>query len=204
MKNFILAFVVIGILVIAWVFFSGKAEAPLQENNDGPADVSEETQRYTSPDNSFSLVLPQGDTYQIDENFENQQSPELLIKGVKFTVPSSLSSGTNLSSDTYLSVESLPLETCTADRFFDGIHPTTTFTEEGVAYSMATSSNAGAGNRYDETVYALTNTNPCMAVRYVVHYTALENYEEGTVSRFDEQALFAAFDSIRRSLQVNQ
>jgi len=196
--------VVIGILIIAWVFFSGKAEAPLQENNDTSAEVQEDTERYTSPDNSFSLALPKTASYVIDEDFKNQQSPTLITTGVKFTIPEAHASGTNLSPDTYLSVETLESGACNASSFLDGDHKAMPIVDNNVRYTFATSSNAGAGNRYDESVFALEGTDPCIAVRYVIHYSVLENYEEGTVTQFDAEALFKEFDAIRHSLVVNQ
>jgi hypothetical protein len=71
-------------------------------------------------------------------------------------------------------------------------------------YSVASSTGAAAGNRYDETVYALPGTNPCIAVRYFIHYGVIENYPAGTVRAFDEAALRSEFDAIRRTLINNQ
>lgn len=203
-KLTIILAVVIGILIVAWVFFSGKAEVPLQENTDDSVEVQQGTQRYTSPDNSFSIALPETPAYTVDENFENQQSPTLVTKGVKFTIPEAHASGTNLSNDTYLSVETLASGECSASSFFDGDHKAVLIMDNNVRYTFATSSSAGAGNRYDESVFALEGTDPCVAVRYVIHYGVIENYEEGTVAQFDGEALLSEFDAIRRSLVINK
>jgi hypothetical protein len=69
---------------------------------------------------------------------------------------------------------------------------------------VASTTGAAAGNRYEETVYAIPGTNPCVAVRYFVHYGVIENYPPGTVRQFDKQALLDQFDRIRRTLVVNQ
>ncbi|QQR82816.1 MliC family protein [Candidatus Campbellbacteria bacterium] len=161
---------------------------------------------YSSNDGMFSVRLPGGDSgYTVDEHYQYQVSPEKIIKGTKFTIPTSHTTGTNLSKDTYISVETIPTaETCTADLFFDGVHNALEEVRSGVTYSVATSSNAGAGNRYDEAVYALSGTNPCVAVRYFVHYTAVQNYDPGTVAEFNGGALIGEFDSIRDTLVVNQ
>lgn len=165
---------------------------------------------YVSAGGTFSVRLPSMasgtvDGFHINESFTNQQSPEKIISGVQFTIPASLATGTNLSADSYLSIENIPdAESCSADIFFDGTHATTTLTDAGTLYSYATTSGAGAGNRYDETVYALPGTNPCMAVRYVIHSTVLGNYPEGTVTEFDEASLVTLFDQIRQTLIVNQ
>ena len=168
---------------------------------------------YASTEGSFSLRLPSlanatADGYSVDESFKNVQSPELSIDGVKFTIPKALASGTNLSQDTYLSVEHIPeVVGCTADLFFDGTQKNTPVVDAGVTYSVATSSGAGAGNRYEDVVYALQGSNPCVAVRYMVHYGALENYattSSSTIKAFNSNALLAQFDQIRRTLIVNQ
>ena len=81
---------------------------------------------------------------------------------------------------------------------------TSTITDNGTIYSVASSTGAGAGNRYEETVYALPGTNPCVAVRYFIHYGVIENYPAGTVQAFNQPALLATFDAIRRTLVIVQ
>jgi len=161
-------------------------------------------QSYQNTDKGFSLRYPTG--YTVDESYTYQElGPGKDIGGVKFTVASSTTAGTNLSSDTYLSVEEIPnATTCSASLFVDKGAQLSTVTENGTTYSMATSSDAGAGNRYDETVYALPGTNPCVAVRYFIHYGAFENFPAGTVTQFNEAALVDQFDTIRRTLTIGQ
>ncbi len=165
---------------------------------------------YVSADASFSLRLPSlastnSNGYRVDELFKNELSPKKIIQGVKFTIPVKYATGTNLSSDTYLSVENIPVaEVCTASLFFNDAETSIQKNENGVMYSVATHSDAGAGNRYQETVYALTGTNPCVAVRYMFHSLAIENYATGTVSAFNKETLTTEFDHIRKSLIVNQ
>lgn len=167
---------------------------------------------YSNSEEGFSLRLPslaftagENDSYVVDESFRNQQSPEKVLAGVRFTIPRAKTEGTNLSSDTYFSIESIPqTATCTADLFFDGGHATTMIEENGQQYSVASSSNAGAGNRYEEIVYAIPGTNPCVAMRYLIHHTAIQNYEPGTVEELDMEALLQEFDQIRSTLILNQ
>lgn len=167
---------------------------------------------YASDEGTFSLRLPSllsptSDGYTIDEDFKNQITPEQVIDGVKFTIPATLATGTNLSKDTYLSVESIPnTSICSADLFFDNSLEvaTSTLEDRGVVYSVATSSEAAAGNRYQEKVFAIPGTNPCIAVRYMVHYGVIENYDPSVVKEFDAVGLVNQFDQIRHTLVVNQ
>lgn len=164
---------------------------------------------YVNSREGFSLRLPSATStygdFTVDQTYKNQLSPKKIISGIKFTIPASLANGTNLSKDSYLSVESIPnAESCTADMFFDGVHNAQEQTLNDVTYSVATSQNAGAGNRYEETVYAIPGLHACTGVRYMIHYSVLQNYPDGTVEEFDKPALLNLFDQVRQTLLINQ
>ncbi|MES2223927.1 MAG: hypothetical protein V4469_03265 [Patescibacteria group bacterium] len=191
-------YITIGLLVIIialiFVFKKDDTVAPVITDTSAPV--------YTNPTQTFSVSVPKGFT--TDEKYSYSISPSRSINGVKFTIPESLAKGTNLSTDSYVSVESIADGTyCTAERFYDSApQAPDTVTENGVTYSVNSSQDAGAGNRYEETVYAIKNSNPCIAIRYFVHYSVLENYPEGTVKAFDRAALLGQFDAIRKSLKI--
>jgi hypothetical protein len=160
---------------------------------------------YQNDAKGFSIRYPKDFT--IDEGYVNQsRGPGKDIGGVKFTIASDLAKGTNLGSDSYLSVEQIPNagESCSADKFLDLSKGDnfTTVVDAGVDYSLATTTGAGAGNRYEEAVFALPNSNPCTAVHYLTHYSVIENYPKGTVKEFDKVALKGIFDEMRRTLTV--
>ncbi|MCP4384007.1 MAG: hypothetical protein GY798_21800 [Hyphomicrobiales bacterium] len=160
---------------------------------------------FASTEFGFSLRYPPG--YSVDGGYVYQGlGPGADITGVSFTIPSAMSTGTNLSSDTRLSIETLPeAPDCSADQFLPtGATAPTTLTENGTGYSIASLEDAGAGNLYEEKVYALVGTSPCLAVRTFIHSTNLANYDPGTVQPFDEAALNAQFDAIRRTLVIGQ
>jgi len=150
---------------------------------------------------AFSILYPQGFT--VDEAYTYQGlGPGVEIPGISFTIPASITEGTNLSEDSSLSVASVEGE-CNASRFIlDGT--SSTIVDKGVNYSFATTSDAGAGNRYEEIVYALSDSVPCVLIRYFIHSTAVENYDPGTIIAFDRTALVQQFDAIRRSLVVKE
>jgi len=143
--------------------------------------------------------------YQVDTNYQYQGlGLGKEIKGVKFIIPISLATGTNLSSyDTGVSVETIPLaEKCEANLFLsDGIG-VQEIVDYGVTYSFAQVQEGAAGNRYEEQVWALKDSSPCFAVRYFIHSTVVENYPEGTVIEFDKTSLINTFDQIRSSLNT--
>lgn len=158
-------------------------------------------------DGSKGMTLRYPTGFSVDESYTYQGfGPSKTISGVKFTIPQSVATGTNLSSDTYISIEKIPGATsCTADLFLDKAlgGKVSLITAGDVNYSFSSSTDAGAGNRYEQMVYAIPGTNPCIAIRYFIHYGAIENYPE-TVKEFDKQALLKQFDAIRKSLTLLQ
>ena len=169
---------------------------------------------YSNSGYGFSIRLPgevsssstnDSDNFKVDESYKYQAfGSKKIINGIKFAIPFSYASGTNLSSDSYVSVEEIPqaLE-CNASLFTVQGSASKMISDDGKDYSLATSSDAGAGNRYEETIYSLPGTNPCVAIRYFLHYTVIENYPEGTVVQFDKKKILNQFDQIRRTLVLN-
>ncbi|MFA5830576.1 MAG: MliC family protein [Candidatus Paceibacterota bacterium] len=156
------------------------------------------SQIYTEPSGKFSLRLPPD--YAVVPSYKYEMEPDKTISGIKFLIPQAFSRGTNLSEDSYISVESLPeTDKCAANLFlYDSRMEERT--ENGTAYSVASSTDAGAGNRYEETVYAFPETNPCVAIRYFIHYMVFENYAPGMVKEFNKSSLIQQFDQIRSTL----
>lgn len=157
-------------------------------------------QIYHNSQMGFSLRLPDG--YKIDESYTYQPAADKKISGVKFTVPEETATGTNLASDSYLSVELIPrAQKCSADLFLIAPNVVAKEIEEnGTTYSFASSTDAGLGNRYEETIYALPGINPCLGIRYFVHYGVFENYAPGMVHEFNKNTLLKQLDQIRRTL----
>ncbi len=151
----------------------------------------------------FSIRYPAD--YSIDASYKYQAlGPNKNISGVKFTIPSSLATGTNLSSfDTGVSVETIPAtQNCNAGLFLESNAGVQTVTDNGREYSFASTTQGAAGNRYEEEVWAIPGTNPCMAVRYFIHSMNIGNYPKGIVSEFDRATLISQFDKIRQSLII--
>jgi hypothetical protein len=139
--------------------------------------------------------------YTRDSTYIYTLAPGKEVHGTKYTIPPALADGTNLAHDSYISYEEIKdASECTPMQFLDGDLDVQTVTDEGVTYLVANTVGAGAGNRYDETVYVFKDYTPCTAIRYYIHYSVFENYEPGAVKEFDRAALVSQFDAIRRAL----
>lgn len=200
MLKYFIGLIIIVVLAVGgyYLVYGTKSSGPAQPSQPQVQQIA--TSTYAT--SSFSVVYPVDFT--VDPNFQNTEvSPTKPIAGVKFTIPMTMATGTNLSSDSYLSIEQLPrAKNCTADIYLSQNVKATPWTDNGVAYSVATSTDAGAGNLYEEQVYAISGSSPCTAVRYFIHSGNIGNYPEGAVTAFDESALLAAFDKIRQSLSL--
>jgi membrane-bound inhibitor of C-type lysozyme len=195
-----------------FVFWSKGNGALVLENNEAKSyigcvmvanDPGGLSQVYSDKAGAFSIRYPQG--YTVDPKYVYQIG-EQAIGGVKFTIDPSIATGTNLSSDSYVSVEQIASSSqCTAGMFLglmSGQSPTTL--SDGVhTYSYASSTDAAAGNRYEEQVFAIPDSNPCTAVRYMIHWGVYQNYPPGAVKEFNHDQLQNQFDKIRSTLVTN-
>ena len=200
-KYVIGAIIIICLAIGGLYYFSGKKSAMPTTTTTAQQQVAVATTTYAT--SSYSVVYPVD--YTVDPNFQNTEvNPNKPISGVKFTIPGTMATGTNLASDAFISVEQLPLaKNCTGDICLaDNVTPTD-LTEGSVTYSVATTSGAGAGNFYEEAVYAIKGSSPCTAVRYSIHSGNIGNYDPASgIKEFDHNALLNSFDTIRRSLQL--
>lgn len=151
---------------------------------------------------TFSITYPS--TYTVDDSYTYNEFEGKPIAGVKFTILASVMEGTNLESDTGVSVEWLPrAQKCTGDIYVVPNVKAFELMVGSTTYSVATTSGAAAGSLYEEQVFAIADSKPCTAVRYFIHSMNIGNYDPGTVQEFGRAALIREFDEIRNSLVLN-
>jgi hypothetical protein len=142
----------------------------------------------------------------IDENYTYDVYPALgpsyKLSGVAFFVPKELTTGTNLSADTHISIEFLPEGAlCEATSFLgDQINSQTVAVVGNTTYTVAKGGGAGAGNLYEETVSFAPSVEPCVGIRLFTHSTNIGNYDPGTINAFDKNALEKIYEEMRGSL----
>lgn len=203
MVKYIVGIVLVLVLGAGAYFLLGARDAAPETPAAPLQQIPTQVATTTYATSTYSVVYPSNFTK--DEAYAYLGFEKKPIAGVKFQIPLTVATGTNLSANTYLSIESLPrAKNCTGDIYLPSDVKAVQLTEGTTVYSVATSSEAGAGNMYEEYVYALSGSEPCMAVRYFIHSTNSGNFEPGTVREFDRAALLKAFDEIRRSLTLTR
>lgn len=201
MTKYIIGVIVVVVLAAAGLFIWQKASSSTPPVETPPEVQPQLPVTHTYASSTFSIVYPDG--YTADDTYKYQGVPKKPIPGVKFIIPGTMATGTNLSIDSGVSVESLPrAKACTADIYIYQNVKAHDVTVGSTVWSMASTSDAGAGNFYEEIVYALKGSSPCLAVRYLIHTTNVENYPPGTVTAYNRDALLADFDKIRDSLTL--
>ena len=197
--KYLLGIVIIALLGIGGYYAWGALSQPIVPES-APQPHLENTSTYAT--STFSIRYPS--TYSVNDAYAYDQFAGKPIAGVKFTISETVATGTNLSSyDTGVSVEWLPrARSCTGDIFIVPNVKTIDLTVGSTTYSVATTTGAGAGNFYEEQVFALKGSKPCTAVRYFIHSSNIGNFDPGAVAAFDRGALLSTFDAIRDSLTL--
>lgn len=173
-----------------------------RQHTDAPSPADDEHETYKDETLGISVQFPTG--WRVDPSYEYSLlgPKEPTIPGVKIFVPEVYLEGTNLSGDTGISVELMPgMPTCTAYPFLIQPDGVSEVTAGGRAYSLGTMTGAAAGNRYEEQVFAIADSEPCIGIRYFIHFSAIENFKDGVVREFDRETLVHDFDMVRDSVR---
>ena len=155
---------------------------------------------FSDRDAPFSISYPAD--YRLDEALiaDNKLGG---IHAYYFWVPDRFVRGTNLAPDSKLSVEvNVSARTCTPDLFQDSATGYHVETMGPITFNVSKTGDAGAGNFYEDDVYAVANSKPCIAVRYSIHSHNIGNYDPGAVRAYDATSLAREFDEIRKSIFV--
>ena len=183
----------VGYLVVAVHLTSGSQGATVPSG----------WQTYFDPKLRASISYPPG--WKLNRDYVSVSlGPDHTIKGIAVIIPDILARGTNLASDfTEVAVESIPGANCTPLQFLNPAEAIHKLKADGRVYSAASSSDSGAGENYDTFLFVVDGTSPCIAVRYFIHYSNVENFDPGTVKAFDRSKLLKLFDDVRATLKLS-
>jgi hypothetical protein len=195
-KKVIVAIVVFIAVLAALGFYFYKSDSASTASSENVYKDFDRGYTISFPSKISSSNVVDDNTFQIFDGRSNRGD-----QGVEFLIPKSMTIGTNLSKDSSIDItqDSKDIE-CSAKNSELPNSKVFSLSDKGVQYFVATTSDAAAGNRYEQVVYTIVNSKPCTTIGYNIHSTVFENYPEGTVKRFDKQALIKTFDEIRRSL----
>jgi hypothetical protein len=188
-------------VVLMYFIFSPQPEKDLDLQTGTVVDMGWKT--YHSDVYGFDVQYPP--LYRVDDQYaDSTLGSGQEMRGVAFYIPQSMDVRTNLSNDSRITVERLPGATCTAAMFMNDPHEKDAAVIGDREFSYAESSDAGAGNLYDQYVYAIPNAagSQCFAVRLFLHSTQIANYEPGTVKAFDREGLIKTVRDMAGTLVV--
>ncbi|MEN9621881.1 MAG: hypothetical protein RLZZ67_315 [Candidatus Parcubacteria bacterium] len=199
-KIFLIISALIVLAGLLWFLTHSKSETIIQTQG-VTGDVTPPKGVYKSSLFGFEITPAPGFT--VNESYLNQDfGPGREIPGIAFIIPELFSKGTNLSADSYIAVEKLSDVDCEPASFIDSPQAAEDIVVDGISFKKASVSDAGAGNRYDQTVFVTENDGACIAVREFVHTTQIANYDPGTVKEYDRAGLSALFETMLKSLRL--
>lgn len=196
------------IIVIVLLFTSGIvffAEFAVQviaaESFSGGA-YGSRLKMYSNLDTGVTVRYP--DAFSVDSAYVyDGLGKQKRIAGVAFTIPKSVLEGTNLSADTKVSVEVIPnVPRCSARMFIRDLKKIKPLLDGENSYSFGYTKEQTAGHIYEEDIFAIPESSPCVAVRYFIHSKDIGGYVAGSVKEFDRNDLLTAFDVVRSSLSM--
>ena len=147
MKKIILLIVIILVIVLAYWLYQNSPVNTVVVNQATTTTQTSQSNLYTSARQGFSITLPKLATsstdttgYVVNETYSyDALGPGKEIAGTSFKIPSNMTVGTNLSTDTYISVEHMPQATsCTPLAFLgQSSNAPKTLKEGSVTYLVA-------------------------------------------------------------------
>ncbi|MBA3789149.1 hypothetical protein H0X32_01995 [Patescibacteria group bacterium] len=168
---------------------------------------------YTDRGQTFSLSYPETFTFVgKDDGFAHyaqgwlQSAATLGSVLVRITVPSSFEPKTNFVDATFgvgSSADRDAIAQCLmAPQSSGPVLPKTTVTIHGVEYTKFISSDAGAGNVYENTSYRTVRNGQCYGVEYTIHSSNIGNYSRDQgITAFDQAKIHAALEGIVQSFK---
>ena len=168
-------------------------------------DIPDGYSLYTIRNKGVELFIP--DNFRIEDTYSYDLiSSENKPTWVAFYVSPDETNDTNLSQDSYFSVEFTDNTTCEVKDFIDTqmySNQSSGTDENGNEYLLVSWEDVWAWNRYEQSLYLYDKEEECLAVRYFIHYWVIENYPD-TVKEFDKNALINTFDISRESLTLTR
>lgn len=169
-----------------------------------PATAADSTKSYKDR-HGFSLRIPSTASVETDTQ-ENGQLDMIPDAAVVVSLNPNEFKGTNLGNASVsvgVSIDPTIVAACSADKLAQGEKPAGSEMLGGVKFTRFTFEDAGAGNRYNSTVYRTTSGGNCYEVVEFLHWAPIENFSPGSVKEFDRAKIEAELHAIARSFALS-
>ncbi|MDD4989201.1 MAG: hypothetical protein PHV42_02145 [Candidatus Pacebacteria bacterium] len=157
---------------------------------------------YRSDESGYTIQYPSN--FFVNESGKNPLNGTDPFYGIFFNFPSSFTAGTNLSKESYISVETKAEVQCTPGDFLDqggGPSPKPAdIQSNGIYWTGGFSADAAVGNLYEETAYTTIHNGTCYGVKLFLHSGNIGNYDPGTIRSFDADTINSIFKGMVSSI----
>ncbi len=158
---------------------------------------------YRNDEAGYTVQYPKD--FFVNESGKNPLNSNESFYGIFFNFPSSFTLGTNLSKESYISIETKAEVACTPSDFtYTGEGPISkslSLQSDGISWTGKAGSDAAAGNYYTETIYTTMHNKTCYGAKLFLHATNVGNYEPGTIREFDQDAIDTIFKGMVSSIR---
>jgi hypothetical protein len=152
----------------------------------------------------FSLRVPLSASVEPDTQ-ENGQLDLIADAAVVVSIDPNDYKGTNLgNASVSVGVSKDPdiVAACGAGKAAQGEKPAGSATLGGIKFTRFTFEDAGAGNRYDSTIYRATSGSNCYELVEFLHWAAMDNFSPGAIKEFDRAKIEAELHTIVSSFAL--
>jgi hypothetical protein len=152
----------------------------------------------------FSLRVPLSASVEPDTQ-ENGQLDLIADAAVVVSIDPNDFKGTNLgNASVSVGVSKDPdiVAACGAGQAAQGEKPAGNATLGGIKFTRFTFEDAGAGNRYNSTIYRATSGGNCYELVEFLHWAAMDNFSPGAIKEFDRAKIEAELHTIVSSFAL--
>lgn len=130
-------------------------------------------------------------------------NPNKKIKKDRFVVTSDYTKGTNLASDSGVTIEVYDsTQLCQAEYVPENFTAAPSVTINGNTFSVATSEGVGAGNLYRHQLYKTIKDGKCYVAIAITHSTSVGAYPVGEVTEYNKAELMEIYNKVIATFKV--
>lgn len=211
MKTLIGIIVVLAVVIGGYFMFKDKGADEVTTptgTEQGSTETQKDWKKYTDPSGSVSVNYP---SFAEVKTVASTPTQEWKVDATKangtlladIRIPKTYMTGTNFSDARFTigrSADAGEITNCTAVQ--DNFSNRTGMIINGYPFIRMTTSDAGAGNRYDTTSYHGIFDGDCYVIEYTIHSTNLANYPKSQgIKEFNKEQIESLLEDMRLSVK---